>query len=547
MADVIIVGGGLAGTVVASRLHQRKPALTIVLIEAGPDPTGHAHVDNPAEASLLHFSDLDYQYFTTPQQNLDGKSKYNCGAKSLGGGSVINNGGWIRGDAHDYDDWARDVGDARWSYEGLLPYFKRSEKHFDSGAEPLQHGFDGPVHTASVSSTGRRYPLRDTTLNLWSQLDLPHIHDLNDGRPQGISDLVENWRDGKRQIAPSMYPLEGVRVLTETLVRRVIMDEKKTTTGVELDTGETINLKEGGQVVISAGAYRTPQVLMLSGIGDATQLSQHGIPLTVDLPHVGQNLHDHLMVHRYWKLRHPEKGLAIGSPLFSGPNYGKGGPIDFLVRAPIPAEPLKAAIERDDGPVSDDHPLLNGPRTHLEMLLLYVVFGTEDQGLTIPLDGRSVTTMFMGCLPTSRGSVTLASTDPADHPVIDPNYYATEMDRHVMREGWRMQSRVIFETQEGREMFEREHTPPGFPVLGTDASDEQIDARIRMAGSTVYHPAGTSAMGSVVDGSLRVFGTQGLRVVDAGVIPKPLAAHYQAPVYAIAEQAVDIILDECFP
>ncbi|KAJ4376012.1 hypothetical protein N0V83_001292 [Neocucurbitaria cava] len=517
MADVIIVGGGLAGTVVASRLHQRKPSLSIVLIEAGPDPRDHEHVLNPAEAGLLHFSDLDYKYFTVPQEHLDGKPKYNCAIKALGGGTVINTGGWIRGDAHDYDEWARIVGDERWSYNGQLPYFKRSEKHFDPDADPAQHGSDGPLHTGSVSSTGRKYPLRETMLKLWSRLGLKYIHDLNDGRPQGISDLVENWKDGKRQVVQSVYPLEGVRVLTDSMVRRAIIDEKKVAVGVELVSGEIIKLKEHGQIIVSAGAYRTPQFLMLSGIGNASHLSDHGIPTAVDLPFVGQNLHDHLGFFRYWKLRHPEKGLALGSPGFGGPNYDLGGPVDFLVRAPIPVEPLRAAIEKDEGTVPNDHPLLKGPRTHLEMLLPYAVLGAETQGLQIPLDGASVSTFIMGCLPTSRGSVALASSDPTVAPVIDPNYYATETDRHVMREGFRMHSRLMFETPEGKELVHSEHTPPGYPVLGPDASDEKIDARVKMAGSTVFHPGGTAAMGKVVDGSLKVYGTKNLRVVDASV------------------------------
>ncbi|KNG48598.1 putative glucose dehydrogenase [Stemphylium lycopersici] len=532
MAEIIIVGGGLAGTVIASRLHERKPELSIVLIEGGSDPTGNPHVIDPAGAANLHFSEFDYNYTTTPQAHLDGKPKRNVGFKGLGGGTVMNSGGWIRGDAQDYDEWSRDVGDERWSYAGLLPYFKRTEKHFDPTADPSQHGHDGPVHTASVTSSGRQYPLRHDVRKLWSHLGIPHIHDLNDGRPQGISDLVENWRDGKRQMVQSVYPLDGVQVLTETVVKRVVFEEK-TAVGVELTNGQIIDLKKDGQVVLTAGAYRTPQVLMLSGIGDPDCLAQYDIPITVELSHVGQNLHDHLMMYRYWKLRHPEKGLAIGSPLFGGPNYEKGGPVDFLVRAPVSTAPLKSAIEKDEGPVSENHDMLKGPRTHLEMLLMYFAFGAEAQGMQVPVDGASVTTFFMGCLPTSRGSVSLASSDATENPIIDPNYYATELDRHVMREGFRMQSRLMLETLEGKDLIEMEHTPPGFPVLGANATEEEIDARIRLGAGTTYHPAGTAAMGKVVDSSLRVYGVNNLRVADASVIPKPLAAHYQVPVYGL--------------
>ncbi|CAN9420444.1 unnamed protein product [Alternaria alternata] len=532
MADVIIVGGGIAGTVIASRLQERKPSLSIVVIEAGADPAGNPYVTDPAAAANLHFSEFDYNYLTTPQEHLDGNPKRNVGFKGLGGGSVINTGGWIRGDAQDYDEWARDVGDSRWSYEGLLPYFKRTEKHFDPDADPSQHGHDGLMHTASVSSSGRQFPLRQNVLKLWSNLGIPHIHDLNDGRPQGISDLVENFENGKKA---------DDAVLTSTLVRRVLFDDAKIAVGVELANGQRIDVNNGGQVIITAGAYRTPQVLMLSGIGDHFQLSEHEIPTIVDLPSVGQNLHDHLMLYRYWKLRHPEQGLAVGSPLFGGPNYDKGGPVDFLVRAPIPTNPLKSAIEKDEGPVSDEHPLPKGPRTHLEMLLFRSARPSE-----IPIDGSSIMTFFMGCLPTSRGSVTLASSDPATNPIINPNYYATEADRHVMREGFRMQTDLMFNSAEGKELVESEYIPPGLPASVQVEADATIDARIKLGAGTTYHPAGTAAMGRVVDGSLRVHGVKNLRVADASIIPKPLAAHYQVPVYAIAEQAVDIILAECF-
>ncbi|OCK73559.1 GMC oxidoreductase [Lepidopterella palustris CBS 459.81] len=546
MADIIVVGGGTAGVVLASRLHQQRPELSILLIEAGPDVTNHPHVSNPAEAALLHFSDLDWKYMTVPQKHLNGLPRYNCAIKGLSGGSIINTGGWIRGDALDYDEWARQVKDERWSYSGLLPYFKRSEQHFDPNADPTQHGFDGPIHTASVSASGRKFRLRDTVFKLWSHLGLQYVPDANSGHPQGIADLVENWRDGKRQIASSVYPLNGVTVLTNTLVRRILLNSERVAEGVELANGEMHMVKLGGQVVVSAGAYRTPQLLLLSGIGDPSHLSEHGIQTSVSLPEVGKNLHDHMMLFRYWKLRHPDKGLALGSPSFAGPNFEKGGPVDWLVTTPIPTATLKVAIEKDEGPVSDDHVLLKGPRSHLEMNLLYAVFGAETQGLQIPLDGNSIMTYYMGCLPTSRGSVTIGSSDPAAPPIIDPNYYATETDKHVMREGFRMHSRLMFDTPEGKELVVEEYTPPGLPTLGLNASDEQIDQRIKLGGSTVFHPGGTAAMGSVVDGSLKVKGVRNLRVVDASVIPQPLASHYQVAVYAIAEQAVDIILSESF-
>jgi choline dehydrogenase-like flavoprotein len=518
MFDAIIIGGGTAGVVLASRLRQRRPELSILLLEAGPDVTEHPHIAAPADGAFLHFSDLDWKYMTVPQNHLNGAPRYNCAIKALSGGTIINFGGWIRGDALGYDEWAREVGDKRWSYKGLLPYFRRSEKHFDYDADPEQHGFDGPITTTSVRTSGRHYPLREKVLKLWSHLGLQQIPDANNGHPIGIADLVENWKDGKRQITSHAYPLDGVEVLTNTLVRRVIVEDG-IAVGVELADREMHMINLGGQVIVSAGAYRTPQVLQLSGIGDPVLLSQHGIKTTVALPQVGKNLHDHMLLYRYWKLRESEKGYALGSTNFGGTNYEKGGPVDWLVTAPIATEPLKAALEKDVGAgnVPDDHPLLKGPRAHLEMNLLYAAFGAESQGLDVPLNGSSIMTFYMGCLPTSRGSITLGSDDPAAPPVIDPNYYATEADKHVMREGFRTHSRLMFDTPEGKDLVVQEHVPHGLSG-GLNASDEEIDERIKLGGGTAYHPGGTAAMGKVVNGSLKVYGIDNLSVVDASVV-----------------------------
>ena len=310
--------------------------------------------------------------------------------------------------------------------------------------------------------------------------------------------------------------------------------------------GRLLHVQTGGEVLVCGGAYRSPQILMLSGIGPAEELARHGIQQEVDSPWVGKNFHDHQMIFRYWKLRHPEKGLAMGSPGFTDPAFQKGNPADWLATMTVPEDGYKAALAKDEGTsiVSAEHPLLQGLRSHLEMNVLYAAFGAEQIGLEIPIDGTAIMSYYMACLPTSRGSIKLQSNDPQAAPVIDPNFNATEADRFVMREGWRVESRLMLETEEGKELVAEEILPQGHRCLPSDASDEDIDGRIHIGGVSCSHPAASCSMGKVVDGSCKVKRVEALRVVDASVIPVPLAAHYQVPVFALAEKAVDIILDE---
>ncbi|KAG7006551.1 hypothetical protein G7Y79_00014g037260 [Physcia stellaris] len=182
-----IVEGGTAGCVLASRLLEHDPSPVVLVIEAGSDVTTHPHIDKPLESAKLHFSDIDYKYFTVPQKHLDNEPRYACGVQALSGAVAISSGGWIRGDQLDYAEWARQVSDERWSYEGLLPYFRRSEHHFDPDADPERHGFEGPMHT--VSSSGRRYALRDTVLKAWKHIGLKEIPDANNGAPQGVAEV----------------------------------------------------------------------------------------------------------------------------------------------------------------------------------------------------------------------------------------------------------------------------------------------------------------------------------------------------------------------
>jgi choline dehydrogenase-like flavoprotein len=544
-ADYIIIGGGLAGCVLASRLNQYLPTVSILLIEAGPDPTGHPFVTDPLSCFAAHHSDIDWNYTSVPQKHLDDRTTYAAAGKVLSGGTATNYGTWTRGPKADYDLWAKVVGDKAWSYEGLLPYFKRTETHFgkpdDAGKE--QHGFEGPIWNVSISASSekRKYPLRDKVRSAWERLGVQYTADANAGNPLGLAEVAENWREGKRQLACKAYDLSGVYVVTDTLVQKVVVEDRdgeKVATGVQLADGQV--LKAGNEVIVSAGAYRTPQVLMLSGIGPAAELAKFDIQMQLDSPYVGQNIFDHLHCFMFWKLRRPEDGLALGTPLWKDPTYFMGIPCDWIVSEHVPDAEMKVAL-KVDGDEKDCLELLDPNRCHTENIVCYTPGGFSFAKMDVPMDGTYMSALVVGMTPTSRGSITISSTNPADSPIIDPNFYATEADRTAMRAGFRQLLRLFQDTPEGREMVESELAPEGYRTLNSKSTDEEIDKRIRRVGNTLFHPAGSASMGKVVDTELRVKGIQGLRVVDASVLPISICAHYQVPVYAIAEKAAEMI------
>ena len=544
-ADYVIVGGGLTGCVIASRLKQSNPALTVLLIEAGPDSSGDPRVSNPMAGFALGHSELDWAYTTLPQPHLKGRTFYSPAGKTLGGGSVLNYGGWSRGDATDYQEWARIVGDDRWNYDGLLPFFKKSEHHRDPQVGPHHHGFEGPIHYSSVSASDpdRRYPLREPLKALWEESGVKANTDGNNGSLLGISELEENWHQGARQPSHQAYSLKNVQVLTNTTVQRILFSDntsgEKEATGVQLTDGGQISAKK--EVILTAGAYRTPQLLLLSGIGPAEELKRQDIPVIVDLPEVGRNSIDHFALFQFWKIRNPSLSFFPGIPPWTSPAYFKGLPGDWTVRAPIPSNVLNDLINKSS---DDSHAsaVLSPSRCHLETAIFYVPAGAELVGLELPQDGLHVASSLMLMLPTSRGQLSLASTSIADSPRFDPQYYTTAADRGTLIQGVQHLTQVLLGSATGKAIFEKEVPPPGLPALEPSSKTEEVDERLRSVGVAHAHTMGTAAMGKVVDAKLNVYGVRGLRVADASVVPVPIGGHPQATLYALAEQGAEIIL-----
>ena len=534
-ADYVVVGGGLTGCAIASLLSQDEPSLHILLVEAGNDASDDPKTKDVSGAFALAGSNLDYNYRTTPQTNTNNRVHTVTAGRVLGGGSILNYGLWARGDAADYDQWAQMVGDRRWSHKGLLPYFKKSEKHFQAKQAPEHRGSYGPISVTSVfeSDPNRRYGLREPIKSAWEEQGLK-LNPYGDcGSLNGICEALENWNNGERQPSNIAYSLKGVEVLAGAVVHKISVIRSSggrlKASNIVLEDGRKIKARK--EIVLSAGTIKTPQLLMLSGIGPASLLSTHGIPVVQENCEVGKNYFDHFALFQLWKLRNPEKGLSMGGSGWDHPAFAKGLPCDWTINEGTPSDMLIPATQLDAAKgKTNEQSDLDPVRARVETMVFYSPLGAP-----VPMDGSYIVTSTMLLLPTSRGDLQVTSSSPRDPPKVNPNFYDTNMDRVALQHGVRRVMETLTKTETGKKYVEREEAPEGMPSLSTDSSDGDIDARIRSAGMSHAHAAGTAAMGKVVDSRLRVYNIAGLRVADASVLPLAIGGHPQATLYGLAE------------
>ena len=523
--DYVVVGGGSGGCVLAARLSE-DPSVSVALIEAGPaDRSIFIHV--PAGLAVLALARAaNWNFSTVPQKGLNGRSGWQPRGKVLGGSSSVNAMIYIRGHMADYDHWAEE-GNQGWSYDEVLPYFRRAE-HNERIADAY-HGTTGPLNVMDLRSPNKYV---QSFIDAGREAGYPVTDDFNGAEQEGIGPYQVTHKNGERFSAAKAYLTpnlgrKNLTVFTESHTTRILFEGKRAT-GVEFRrAGRLERIGARHEVLMAAGALQTPQLLMLSGVGPAAELRKHGIGVIHDLPGVGQNLHDHIDVVQVVEAPHLKETFGV-SPT---------GIARVLKAIPQWRNERKGMLTTNFGEAGGF--IKSQASESIPDLQLHFVIGKLiNHGRRIVL-GHGYSAHVCLLRPQSRGSVTLASADPFAAPLIDPNFFDHPDDMQRLVRGFRLMRDLMNQPALAR-LGGKEHARSA-----NATSDADIEQFIRTYGDTIYHPVGTCRMGSgerdVVGADLRIHGLEGIRVVDASMMPRIIGGNTNAPTIMVAEKASDMI------